>query len=56
MNINYICESEANEEAVENLSLALNEIFDIVNNKPMNRNNWNKIRRIISEVDIETNI
>jgi|688.fasta_scaffold2894013_1 hypothetical protein len=56
MNINYISESENNEEAVENLSSALSEIFDIVNNQPMNRNNWNKIRRIIAETDLETNI
>jgi hypothetical protein len=56
MNHKYISESENNEEAIETLSNALNEIFEIVNNQPMNRNNWNRIRKIISETDLEHNI
>jgi hypothetical protein len=54
--MNYLSQSEENEENLEIFSRALYEIFDIVNNEPMNIKNWNKIRRIVSEADREANL
>lgn len=53
MNINHTTESEDNEEAVEILSDALNEISKIVNNKPNNTQNWNAIKGIIDRANFE---
>lgn len=53
MSMNYSTESEDNENTVEVLGSALNQIANIVNNKPVNAENWNKIKRIIDETNFE---
>lgn len=53
MNINHTTESEDNEAEAEILGSALNQIADIVNNKPVNRQNWSKIKQIIDETNFE---
>ena len=53
MSMNYCTESEDNENTVEVLGSALNQIANIVNNKPVNAENWNKIKRIIDETNFE---
>jgi hypothetical protein len=53
MNMNFTTESEDNENTIEVLSSALNQIADIVNNKPVTNDNWNKIKRIIDQTNFE---
>lgn len=53
MSMKYYTESEDNENTVEVLGSALNQIANIVNNKPVNNENWNKIKRIIDETNFE---
>lgn len=51
--MNYITESEDNENKVEILGSALNQIADIVNHKNVNTENWNKIKKIIDQTNFE---
>jgi hypothetical protein len=51
-NIEYITESEENEEAAEIFFDALADIADIVENKDFNRTNWNKIKIILEKAGL----
>jgi len=51
--MNYQTESEDNENTVEILGDALNEISNIVNNYPPSVESWNKIKRIIDQTNFE---
>lgn len=53
MSLDYLSESENNEEAVEILSGALNDIAKIVNTKPNNDKNWKAIKAIIDRANFE---
>jgi hypothetical protein len=53
MSVNYHTESEDNENKVEVLGDALNQIANIVNNKAVTQENWNKIKRIIDSANFE---
>ena len=51
-NIEYITESEENEETVELYFDALADIADIVENKELSLKNWNKIKKIIERAGL----